>query len=118
MAKKKTGRKSAAARKRSAAAKQGWATRRRAAAARSASAKKSAATRTAEKEAIEKLLGEEFESLKAARAALKQEAVPVAAPAVKPEAAQDWQSYAANYGEWEDYYDFYDAGEFDAGADY
>lgn len=118
MAKRKTGRKSKAARARSAAAKKGWATKRAAARARSAAAKKSAATRNAEKAQIEKLLGEEFESLKEARAALKSEAVPVEAPTIKPQDVTTAADYFKGYDEWEDYYDFYDAGEFDAGVDY
>lgn len=118
MAKRRSGRKSKAARARSAAAKKGWATRKAAARARSAAAKKSAATRGNEKAQIEKLLGEEFESLREARAALKREAVPVAAPAIKPEEVTSAAQYFQAYDEWEDYYDFYDAGEFDAGVDY
>ena len=94
--------------KASIAAKKGWATRRKAARARSAAAKKSAATRNAEKAQIEKLLGEEFESLREARAELKAQSVPVAGV---PITADQWDDFY-DYGEYED------AGEYEGGVDY
>lgn len=100
------------------AAKKGWATRR----AHQRKAQRAARARTrareTEKRKIEKLLGEEFNSLAEAKRAMKEETIPFVAPAdADIDSADDYDRY---YQQYDDFggQEFEDQGEIDAGVDY
>lgn len=74
------------------------------------------AKQSAELSRIEKVLGEDFESLAEARRALKAETSTPDPADVEIDSAAEYDRY---YDEWQDEgIDFYDGGEVDGGADY
>ena len=90
-------------------------TRRRNQAKRNAAARARGRERDAELRRIEKLLGEDFESLKQAREALAEEVAIPDPEDVDVESLDQWESY---YDQWDEAdYDFEDRGEFDGGVE-
>lgn len=102
-------------RKSARAARKGWVTRRANERRARAAENKRDAKREAEKSRIEKLLGEDFDTLAEARNALKTETVPMPSK-VDVDSADQYDSY---YDQWDDGgVDFVDEGEYEAGVDY
>jgi hypothetical protein len=92
--------------RRTSAAKKGWATRRQNQRKAQRENRQREKQHAAEQRKIERLLGEEFDSLREARAALKAESTPI-----QPETADQWDNDYEDYGQYED------QGEFESALD-